>query len=431
MSLVVFGLNHKSAPLAVLEKVVIIEDRIPHALVDFSTKTDADESVILSTCNRCEIYGVFQSNGARDAMAEWLSAYRGIAREAIDPHCFSYQDTAAARHLMRVSSSIDSMIVGEAQILGQVKSAYRIALDHKTPGPNLCRLFESSLAIAKQIRTTTALGKYPVSYAPAIIKASRRLFESLADKNILLIGTGEMIDLAASHFNKQNIAAMSIAGRSEEKALALAKKFSATAVNLGDIQNILHLQDIVVSCTASTSVLLHAPEVLGALKKRRHKPVLMVDMALPRDLDERIKELPDVYLYTLEDLAEIIDENKQARLAAARQAEALIQEKADEYTGWMNSRRARELITELLTEAEDAQAYSLEKAKNALRKGKSPEDALSELAASLTGKLLHPTLKMLTLASAGKQSELLDAMEKQLDGNRRQGDGVFANKPVK
>ena len=419
MSLVVFGLNHKSAPLAVLEKAVIVEDRIPSALVDFSTRTDADESVILSTCNRCEIYGVFRRSDARDVMAEWLSSFCGLSRKEIEAHCFSYRNTVAARHLMRVSSSIDSMIVGEAQILGQVKSAYRIAHGKKTPGPILSRLFESSIAVAKQIRTTTALGKYPVSYAPAIIKTCRRLFENLSDKNVLLIGTGEMIDLAASHFSKQNIATMSIAGRSGEKTLAMARKFSAVAVDLEKIRNVLHRQDVVVSCTASASLLLHAPEVLDALKKRKHKPVLMVDMALPRDLDERIKELPDVYLYTLEDLADIIDENKQARLAAAKQAEVLIRAKADEYTEWVNSRRAKQIITDLLAEAEDTRACALEKAKQALHTGKSPEDVLSELAASLTGKLLHPVLKMLVRASENKRPELLDAMQKQLDCDKK------------
>ena len=419
MSPVVFGLSHKSAPIAVLEKAVIAEDRIRGALMDFSARTGADESVILSTCNRCEIYGVFRRDDALDAMAGWLASYCDVSRKEIDAHCFSHRGTVAARHLMRVSSSIDSMIVGEAQILGQVKSAYRIALDNKTPGPVLSRLFESSIAVAKQIRTTTALGKYPVSYAPAVIKTCRRLFENLGDKHILLIGTGEMIDLTAGHFRKQNIAAMSIAGRSDEKTRAMAGKFSATAVDLKEIHAVLHRQDIVVSCTAGASLLLHAPEVSDALKKRKHKPVLMIDMALPRDLDERIREFPDVYLYTLQDLADIIDENRQARLAAAKQAEVLIEAKADEYTGWINSRRAGRIVTGLLAEAEGVREDALEKAQKALRTGKPPEEVLSELATALTGKLLHPTLKTLMRVSESGHPELLDAVEKQLDGDKK------------
>ncbi len=414
MALIVFGLNHNSAPLEVLEKTVIPESRLSDALSGFNAAAGADEAVILSTCNRCEIYGVWGGNADEAAVADWLCSYCGVPKTELNGHCFTYRDHAAIRHLMRVAGSVDSMIVGEPQILGQVKSAYRTALDAKFSGAVLSRLFERAISTAKQVRSETALGEHPVSYVSAAITACRRLFENLSDKRVLLLGTGEMIEQAAGRFKHHGVAALGVAGRSGGKVRAFAADFDAKPLKLGEIGATLHTWDVVVSCTASTTPILDASTVVAALKRRRHKPMCMIDMALPRDIDAAVEQLPDVYLYTLASLADVVDGNKQLRLTAAAQAEAIIRHKAGEYAEWMNSRRAADLIASLLDAADGVRADALNKTLKTLRGGKPPEQALAHLSTTLTGKLAHPVLAALKRAAERGQFELLDAAAHQL-----------------
>ncbi len=419
MPLIVFGLNHNSAPMEVLGKVVIAESRLPEALGNFKATVGADEAVIVSTCNRCEIYSVLKGGEDEAALADWLCAYRGVTAEAIENCCFTYRDKAAARHLMRVASSVDSMIVGEPQILGQVKAAYRAALDAQLSGPALSRLFERAIEIAKKVRKETALGEYPVSYASAAIKTCERLFEDLPSKRILLLGTGEMIELTARHFKSRGVGQITVAGRSGDKARALAAELGGEALGLDEVSGVLHLHDVVVSCTASTVPILHKAEVAAALKKRKHKPVCMIDMALPRDVEPAAGDLPDVYLYTLADLARIVDDNKQARLASAARAETAIQLKADEYTEWADSRKAADVITELLSEADGIRADALEKSLKMLHAGKPPEEALAHLSTALTAKLMHPAIEILKRAAERGQIGLLLAVKSRLRAGRK------------
>ncbi len=425
MALIVFGLNHNSAPLEVLEKTIISEKRLTGALADLNATVVADETVILSTCNRCEIYAVLGAGENEGAVADWLCSYCGIAKKEIDGYCFTRRDKEAVRHLMRVASSIDSMIVGEPQILGQVKSAYRAALDAKYSGSTLSRLFENSISIAKKVRSETELGKHPVSYVSTAVRACRHLFENLSAQRVLLLGTGEMIELAAHHFRNRNVAAIAIAGRSTGKVHALAAEFGAEPLDLDAVGDVLHTRDIVVSCTASAAPILYKDTVAAAFTKRKHKPMCIIDMALPRDIDAAVEELPDVYLYTLEHLARVVDDNKEARLAAAAQAEIIIRGKADEHVNRMNSCKAADAITQLLAEADGVRAEALEKSLQMLHNGKSPEAALAHLASSLTDKLMHPTLETLKQATEQGQFELLDTVRRRLDKKRPRANERF------
>ncbi len=416
MALIVFGLNHNSAPLEVLAKTVIAENDLGDALSDCKAAVGADEVVILSTCNRCEIYAVLNKDGDEAAaVAAWLRSYCGVLEEEISGCCFTYRDKAAIHHLMRVASSVDSMIVGEPQILGQVKSAYRAALAAKSSAAVLSRLFESSIAVAKKVRSETELGKHPVSYVSAAVKACRRLFENLSDKRLLLLGTGEMIELTARHFQSQRVAAIGIAGRSSDKVRALAAEFDAQALDLNALDDTLPNWDIVVSCTASTAPIIYRDTIAAALKQRKHSPMCIVDMGLPRDIDPAVGELPDVYLYALEYLANIVDDNKQARLAAAAQAETAVRLKADEYAEWVDSRKAADTIAELLARADGVRAQALAKALQALHRGKSPEEALTRFSTTLTGKLMHPAIETLKQAAERGHFELLGAIRRRLD----------------
>ena len=414
MALIVSGLNHNSAPLEVLEKIVIAENRLADALDWLGTTVSADEAVILSTCNRFEIYSAWNEDADEDAVTNWMCSYCGVPRAEINGYCFTYRNKAAIHHLMRVASSVDSMIVGEPQILGQVKSAYRAALDTKHSGAVLTRLFEKSISTAKKVRSETELGKHPISYVSAATIACRRLFENLPDKRVLLLGTGEMIELAANRFRSLGVAALGIAGRSSEKAHALAADFDAEPLDLNRVDTSLHTWDVIVSCTASTKPILGEIAVAAALKRRRHKPVCIIDMALPRDIDPAVEQLPDVYLYTLAKLADIVDDSKQARLTAAAQAEKLIRQEVDEYVRRTDSHKTAEVITSLLAGADDIRADALDKAIKALHGGKTPEEALAGLSTALTGKLMHPALEVLRQAAGHELNELLDTVAHRL-----------------
>ena len=419
MTLIAFGFNHNKTPLEIIAKSVIEKSRLNDALVDFNTTVGTDETVIVSTCNRCEIYSVSKTLDTKHAIIEWMLSYCEISREEIDNHHFLYHDDDAARHLMRVTSSIDSMIIGEPQILGQIKSAYRAALDVKTAGPILSRLFENSISIAKKVRDTTALGKHPVSYVSATMKACKQLFENLPDKRVLLIGSGEMIKLTIPRFKNQNVATIGIAARSADKVQNLAREFAAEPFRLEDIKDILHTYDIVVSCTASISPILDKTTVATALKKRKHKPICMIDMALPRDIEESVKELPDAYLYTLEGLTDIINESKKTRRQATTQAEIAIKIQSDKYIAWLNSRKATQMISSIMVKTDDIRTNTLEKSLKMLRSGKPPEEVLTEFSSALTGKLIHPTIETLKQIAEQGQLELLEIINKKLENKKK------------
>ena len=427
MEIIAFGMNHNNSPLEVLGKAVIAENRLGEALADFRAKLGAGhsanaqdetqngggvaEAALLSTCNRFEIYAVTGKGEDEDAIARWLCAYCNLSEDQVRAHCFTRRGHDAVRHLMRVAASLDAMMVGEPQILGQVKAAYRAAHDAKTSGPILSRLFESAISIAKKVRTETDLGKHPVSYESAAIKACRRLFENLPDKRVLLIGTGKMIQSAARHCRREGIAAVTVAGRLADKTRAIARTFEAEAIALSEVGDVLPAYDIVISCTASAEPILRRNAVAAAVKARRRRPMCIVDMALPRDVEASVAELPDAYLYTLEDLAAIVSDSQQARKAAAAQAEIAIGMKADEYLEWTDQRKVVEIIERLLAEADDIRGQALEQAMKSLRAGVSPEEALIRLSESLTAQLANPALE--TLKQAIESGELHNEIRQQ------------------
>ena len=418
MTLTVFGLNHHNAPLETLGKTMIEETRLPDALADLSATVGTDGAVILSTCNRCEIYSLPNNKASEDAIVDWLGSYCKLSKSEIDDHCFSYRGKDAIRHLIRVASGVDSMIVGEPQILGQVKSAYRASLNAKLSGTVLSRLFENTISSAKKARSETELGKHPVSYVSAAVKACQRLFENLPDKRLLLIGTGDMTRFAMRHFKDQGISALTITGRSADRSQRLACEFKAQALGFDRITDNLHHYDVIMSCTASRHPILYCNSVEAALKKRKHRPLCIIDMALPRDVEAGVGELADVYLYTLERLVKIVDDNKQARLAAAAQAEQIIEKKTEECSEWIDSRKADDMIEKILAKSDAIRSDALERSLKMLSNGKSPEHALQRLSTALTGQLVHPALEILKHAAIQGHFELLKSILRRLEDDK-------------
>ena len=388
-SLFTLGLNHLTAPLAVRERVVFHVERLHEALGELKGGL-AREAAILSTCNRTELYvagGVADETPAE--LMHWLAQYHRLAPGELHPHVYTLPQEQAVRHAFRVASGLDSMVLGEPQILGQMKDAARAAESAGTLGSLLHRLFQRSFAVAKEVRSTTSIGAASVSMAAAAVKLAARIFPSLKDQSVLLIGAGEMIDLAATHFAAQAPARIAVANRTLERAERLATRFNAQAIELRSLGERLHEYDIVVSCTASSLPILGKGLVERALRARRHRPMFMVDLAVPRDIEQEAAELADVFLYTIDDLAEIVSANLDSRRSALDQAEAIIESQVGQFMHWMRLREGVPLIRALRDEADAARRAELERALKALARGEDPAKVLEALSRTLTNKLLH------------------------------------------
>ncbi len=384
-SLFTLGLNHLTAPLAVRERVVFHVERLHDALAELKRDL-AREAAILSTCNRTELYVAGENP---DVLAQWLAQYHRLAPGELHPYLYTLPQEQAVRHAFRVASGLDSMVVGEPQILGQMKDAARAAESAGTLGSLLHRLFQRSFAVAKEVRSTTSIGAASVSMAAAAVKLAARIFPSLKDQSVLLIGAGEMIDLAATHFAAQAPARIAVANRTLERAERLATRFNAQAIELRSLGERLHEYDIVVSCTASSLPILGKGLVERALRARRHRPMFMVDLAVPRDIEQEAAELADVFLYTIDDLAEIVSANLDSRRSALDQAEAIIESQVGQFMHWMRLREGVPLIRALRDEADAARRAELERALKALARGEDPAKVLEALSRTLTNKLLH------------------------------------------
>jgi glutamyl-tRNA reductase len=384
-SLFTLGLNHLTAPLAVRERVVFHVERLHDALGELKREL-AREAAILSTCNRTELY-VAGENPAD--LAQWLAQYHRLAPGELHPYLYTLPQEQAVRHAFRVASGLDSMVLGEPQILGQMKDAARAAESAGTLGSLLHRLFQRSFAVAKEVRSTTRIGAASVSMAAAAVKLAARIFPSLKDQSVLLIGAGEMIELAATHFAAQAPARIAVANRTLERAERLATRFNAEALELRSLGERLHEYDIVVSCTASSLPILGKGLVERALRARRHRPMFMVDLAVPRDIEQEAAELGDVFLYTIDDLAEIVSANLDSRRSALDQAEAIIESQVGQFMHWMRLREGVPLIRALRDEADAARREELERALKALARGEDPAKVLEALSRTLTNKLLH------------------------------------------
>jgi glutamyl-tRNA reductase len=366
-------------------------ERLRDALAEVK-RSLAAEAAILSTCNRTELY---LEDGDAAAAAQWLAQYHSVAPDELARYLYTLPGDRAVRHAFRVASGLDSMVLGEPQILGQMKEAARAAESAGTLGTVLHRLFQRSFAVAKEVRSTTQVGAASVSMAAAAVKLAARIFPSLREQNVLFIGAGEMIELCATHFAAQGPARIAVANRTVERAGKLASRFNGRAVELKSLAEHLHEYDVVVSCTASSLPILGKGLVERALKQRRRRPMFMVDLAVPRDIEPEVAELGDVFLYTVDDLAGIVSTNLDARRSAVDQAEAIIDMQVSQFMRWLSVRQHVPLIRQLRDQGEETRRHELERALKALARGEDPALVLESLSRGLTNKLLHdPTLAL-------------------------------------
>ncbi len=408
MPLLVIGLNHTTAPISIRERVTFGPDIIVAALRNLTEQPGVHEAVILSTCNRTEVYCSAETD-AIESTRDWLAGFHGLAVEDIAPYMYSREGRDVIEHLLSVASGLDSLILGEPQILGQVKNAFQTANDAGRTGKLLTRLFQHAFGTAKQVRTDTAIGDSPVSVAFAAVSLARQIFAELSEQTAMLIGAGETVELAARHLVQNGIGRLIVANRTISRAQELAQQFDAYAISLTEISAHLPEADIVIASTASPVPILGKGTVESALKRRRHRPVFMVDIAVPRDIEAEVSDLEDVYLYTVDDLDEVIQSNLRSRQDAAEQAREIITFQADEFIAWMRSLDAVGLIQDYRRQAGEIRDEVLGKAQRMLEAGKPPEDALSFLAQTLTNKLLHAPSTQLREACSNGQHELLEA----------------------
>jgi glutamyl-tRNA reductase len=410
MSLYALGLNHHTAPLGVRERVVFHVERLGVALNEAKRKL-APEAAILSTCNRTELYLSGDAEEAsRAAAGEWLARFHSVEPRELEPYLYVLPREQAVRHAFRVASGLDSMVLGEPEILGQMKEAARSAAAAGTLGTVLGKLFQRSFAVAKEVRSTTQVGANSVSMAAASVKLAARIFPSLKDQKVLCIGAGEMIELCATHFAAQGPARITVANRTLERAQALAHRFNARAIELRELAAHLHEHDIVVSSTASSLPILGKGMVERALKARRRLPMFMVDLAVPRDIEQEVGELDDVFLYTIDDLQGIVRGNLDARRAAVEQAEAIIDTQVGQFMHWMQVRQSVPLIRALRDRAEDARRHEVERALKLLARGEDPKQVLEALSQGLTNKLMHAPTQALNEATGEERRTLAETL---------------------
>lgn len=400
MSLLAVGINHNSATLALRERVSIAPEKMVDALRALSAELGGADAVILSTCNRTELYA--GSGADAHAVLAWLAAFQRLDPHELQ-HChYVHRDEAAARHLMLVASGLDSLVLGEPQIFGQMKAAYAQAVEAGTLGGPLHQTFQRVFAVAKRVRAETAIGHNPVSVAYASVRLAQRIFADLRQSTALLLGAGKTVELVARHLREQGIARIIIANRTLDRAQLLAESVQAEAILLGDMPARLHEADIVISSTASQLPLLGKGAVEQALKRRRRKPMFMVDIAVPRDIEAQVGELEDVYLYTVDDLRDVIDENLRAREQAAEEARVLVEEGVAAFQQERRQQEAASSIVEYRQKAESWRDAEIERAMKAIARGEDAGEVVRNLARNLTNKLLHHPTEM--LKQLGRQS---------------------------
>jgi glutamyl-tRNA reductase len=410
MSIYALGLNHHTAPLGVRERVVFHVERMGEALAE-AKRLLAPEAAILSTCNRTELYLSGELDERQRGVAgEWLARFHSVEPVELVPYLYALPREQAVRHAFRVASGLDSMVLGEPEILGQMKGAARSAAAAGTLGTVLGKLFQRSFAVAKEVRSTTQVGANSVSMAAAAVKLAGRIFPSLKDQKVLFIGAGEMIELCATHFAAQGPARITVANRTLERAQALAHRFNARAIELRELAAQLHEHDIVVSSTASSLPILGKGMVERALKARRRLPMFMVDLAVPRDIEQEVGELDDVFLYTIDDLQGIVQGNMDTRRAAVQQAEAIIDTQVGQFMHWMQVRQSVPLIRALRDKAEEARQHEIERALKLLAKGDDPKQVLEALSQGLTNKLMHAPTQALNEATGEERRTLADTL---------------------
>ena len=409
MSLVAIGLNHHTAPLAIREKLAFPAEQLPAALAAVIGAEAAREAAIVSTCNRTELYA---STPDAEGLVRWLAQHRGLTAEELRPYLYLHTAEAAAHHAFRVASGLDSMVLGETQIVGQIKDAVRAAEASGTLGTLLNTLFQKTFSTAKAVRSQTGIGANSVSMAAAGVRLAEQIFPSLQELHVLFIGAGEMIELVATHFAAQKPASITIANRTLARGAALAERFGGTAIILQDLPSYLPKFDVVVTSTASPLPILGKGAVERALKARRHRPIFMLDLAVPRDIEGEVAKLNDVFLYTVDDIAAVVEVGKEERRAAADTAEDIIHAHTQEFARWLEGRDAVPVIRARRDEAERVRRHTLDAALKRLHKGDAAEDVLTALSQQLTNKLLHPPLQALNTSQGDTRTQLVGLVAK-------------------
>jgi glutamyl-tRNA reductase len=412
MSVFALGLNHNTAPLDLRGRFAFTLEQLAPSLTGLRQKlSGTPEAAILSTCNRTEVYVAAPSALVQPAIA-WLADAGGVQAGALREHAYVMQGSDAARHAFRVASGLDSMVLGEPQILGQMKQAVKEAEAAGALGTTLHQLFQRSFSVAKEVRSSTEIGAHSISMAAAAVRLAGQLFEDLAKTRVLFVGAGEMIELTATHFAARTPRHMAVANRTLERGEKLATHFGAEAMRLADLPERLHEFDIVVSCTASSLPLIGLGAVERALKKRKHRPMFMVDLAVPRDIEPEVAQLGDVYLYTVDELAAQVQTAGEKRQAAVAQAEAIVETGVQSFMHWLDQRHTVPLIQALHAQADDWRALEIARARKLLAKGADVDEVLDAMSKGLTRKLLHGTLAELNSSDGEQRLQLAQTVSR-------------------
>jgi glutamyl-tRNA reductase len=412
MSVFAFGLNHTTAPLDLRGRFSFAPEQLAPTLRAFRDRVQrANEVAIVSTCNRTELY-VGAVPALLNPAVEWLAGLGGVSSQILREHAYVLEDGAAARHAFRVASGLDSMVLGEPQILGQLKHAVREAETAGTLGGDLHQMFQRSFAVAKEVRSATEIGAHSISMAAAAVRLASQLFEDLRETRVLLVGAGEMIELVATHFAARAPKLLAVANRTLERGEKLASRFGAEALRLADLPARLAEFDIVISCTASSLPIIGLGAVERALKARRHRPMFMVDLAVPRDIEAEVARLADVYLYTVDDLSSLVQAAGEKRLAAVEQAEAIIETGVQNYVHWLAQRGSVPLIQALQLQADDWRATEVARARKMLAKGEDIDAVLEALSRGLTQKMMHGALAELHAADGEQRAQVAQTVSR-------------------
>ena len=412
MNVIALGLNHATAPLDLRGRFSFATDRLAPTLLEFRERLmRGSEVAIVSTCNRTELY-LGAETGAVQPAFDWLAGIGGVSSDALRAHTYVHQDGAAARHAFRVACGLDSMVLGEPQILGQMKQAVREAETAGTLGRTLHQVFQRSFAVAKEVRTSTDIGAHSISMAAAAVRIASQLFEDLRQTKVLFVGAGEMIELVATHFAARGPRGLAVANRTLERGQRLAARFGAEALRLADLPVRLAEFDIVISCTASSLPIIGLGAVERALKARKHRPMFMVDLAVPRDVEPEVAGLSDVYLYTVDDLSTLVRTAGEKRQAAVAQAEAIIETGVQSFEHWLDQRVSVPLIQALNSQADEWRVAEIARARKLLAKGEPLENVLDSLSKGLTQKMLHGTLAELRAADGEHRAQLAQTVSR-------------------
>jgi glutamyl-tRNA reductase len=415
MPLFTIGISHRTAPIEIRERVAIPRAEYAARVGQLRALPGVEEVLILGTCNRTEVY-CLSSQGGKETLLDWIHRSNGLPPGQLDQHFYSYEGEASARHLIRVASGLDSLVLGETQILGQLKEAWQQAHDAGSLGTVLDRLFQHTFASAKIIRTRSGISDHPVSVAYTAVVLARQIFGDLATKTVVLIGAGEMVQLCGRYLRDHGIAHLLILNRSLDKAQELAAELDATPMTLDRLDEALPQADILFSSTASPQPVIRRSDVKAALRRRRHRPMFLVDIAVPRDIEPDVTNLKDVYLYTIDDLQQVVDENLQQRNEAAEQAQGDVEEAVAAFMRWLYGIRAGRTLKRIRDQSHLFEQELTERALRRLQAGQEPQDVLQQMAATLTNKILHLPSKRLREAAEDRDYEVLKAADRIFRG---------------